>query len=217
MSSQRNPWSSEEPLNLLRNVLTLAESTGILSKNSLLETESHEKELHQSLPSLKMITIHKEIRELKHKLHQVNLEIQKHLQDKETKDIMNADILEERINAIKEMNSHLETVVRQKNLLIARLQKPFVNDFIRIDASYQSYACEALPQLVPTVSDLPTYLENIDWAVQLDLTDLDALLEDVSGTLACQQTLYQNMKTQRQTMHSLNTKLGQFSRVSQSS
>lgn len=141
------------------------------------------------------------------RLHQVTLEIQCHLQDKETKDITHVDILEQRIAQIKEANSHLEAIIRQKDALIGRLQKPFVNDFLRVEASYQHYACEALPQLVPTVSDLPTQLENIDWAVQLDIADLETMLSDVSGTLAGQQTLYQSMLKQRQAMHSLTSKL----------
>lgn len=44
---------------------------------------------------------------------------------------------EQRIAQIKEANSHLEAIIRQKDALIGRLQKPLVNDFLRVEASYQ--------------------------------------------------------------------------------
>jgi len=47
------------------------------------------------------------------------------------------EFAEQRIAQIKEASSHLEAIVRQKDSLIGRLQKPFINDFLRVEASYQ--------------------------------------------------------------------------------
>jgi hypothetical protein len=44
---------------------------------------------------------------------------------------------EQRVAKIKELNSHLEEVIRQKQLIISRLQQPFVNDYMRLELPYQ--------------------------------------------------------------------------------
>lgn len=185
----------------------MADSAGILPKLNVLETEDNQKELYQTLPSLKLIRILKEIQDLNQRLHRVTLDIQRLCQDKEMKDITHTEVLEQRIAEVQQMNSHLEAIIGQKSSLIARLQKPFVKDFLHVEAAYQQYVCEALPWLVPTVSNLPMQLENIDWGVQLNLTNLDEMLSDVTGILAGQEHLCLGVNMQRQAMHSLASKL----------
>jgi len=44
---------------------------------------------------------------------------------------------EQRIAKVNKLNSHLEEVIRNKQELIARLQQPFVNDYIPVELQYQ--------------------------------------------------------------------------------
>ena len=46
-------------------------------------------------------------------------------------------IPEERIEEISKLNNHLQKVISQKDQLVARLQKPYIGDFLRIEAPYK--------------------------------------------------------------------------------
>ena len=49
-------------------------------------------------------------------------------------------IPEERIEEISKLNNHLQKVISQKDQLVARLQKPYIGDFLRIEAPYKRYS-----------------------------------------------------------------------------
>ena len=46
-------------------------------------------------------------------------------------------VTEERIAQISKLNSHLQALVSQKDKIISRLQKPYVGDFLRVEAPYK--------------------------------------------------------------------------------
>ena len=48
-------------------------------------------------------------------------------------------ISEGRISKIKSLNSHIESIIDNKNQLIQRLQQPFQGDFIKLEAQYHRW------------------------------------------------------------------------------
>jgi len=44
---------------------------------------------------------------------------------------------DQRLAKVNKLNSHLEQVIRNKEVLLARLQQPFVNDYIPVELQYQ--------------------------------------------------------------------------------
>ena len=47
------------------------------------------------------------------------------------------NLADQRIAKVNELSSHLEQVIKNKQELIARLQQPFVNDYIPVELQYQ--------------------------------------------------------------------------------
>ena len=48
-------------------------------------------------------------------------------------------VSEQRIAKVNELNSHLEQVISNKQQLMARLQQPFVNDYLPVELQYQRW------------------------------------------------------------------------------
>lgn len=46
-------------------------------------------------------------------------------------------VADQRIAKVNELNTHLEQVIRNKQQLIARLQQPFIDDYIPVELQYQ--------------------------------------------------------------------------------
>ena len=46
---------------------------------------------------------------------------------------------EKRIDKIKKLNSHLESVIESKDQLIKRLQQPFQGEYLKLEAQYHRY------------------------------------------------------------------------------
>jgi HAUS augmin-like complex subunit 2 len=188
--AQANPWISDRSLGSVRTLLQLAESIGITCKDDDYLNDRSDK-AYDCAPSLRMVALLRETRDCRCQLDKVSLEIQQHLQDRETQDITHVDVLEQRIAKINELNSHLEELIKNKQALISRLQQPFVTGYVPIELQYQRYAGDFLPRLIPTLSELSTHLENLEWLVRLGSTagDLGGLLADVTATLATHQAV----------------------------
>ncbi|XP_062575823.1 HAUS augmin-like complex subunit 2 [Saccostrea cucullata] len=202
---EQNPWSdADSALSPLLNVLKLAEKLGYVQKNK-------EEKLKSSTASLAVIALLKEITKIQKELHQVDLEIQKRMQDRETSDITHLDTREKRIKNIQSLNGHMQSIIDSKSQLKTRLQQPFVGDFVKIEAQYHRYAAELFPQVAPVLADLNTHLENITWVKSLSFSDgqMESLLSEINNTLAGLQTSFQLLCQMRNNMaqfHGLETK-----------
>ncbi|XP_061168096.1 HAUS augmin-like complex subunit 2 [Saccostrea echinata] len=193
---EQNPWSdADSSLSPLLNVLNLAEKLGYVLKNK-------EDKLKSSTASLAVIAVLKEITKIQKELHQVDLEIQKRMQDRETSDITHLDTREKRIKNIQSLNGHMQSIIDSKSQLKTRLQQPFVGDFVKIEAQYHRYAAELFPQVAPVLADLNTHLENITWVKSLSFSDgqMESLLSEINNTLAGLQTTFQLLCQMRNNM-----------------
>ncbi|XP_022319271.1 HAUS augmin-like complex subunit 2 [Crassostrea virginica] len=204
-AGELNPWSdADSALSPLLNVLSLVEKLGYIDKSK------HEK-VKSSAPSLALITMLKETTRIQKELHQVDLDIQRRMQDKETKDITHIAVREKRVKDIQSLNGHMQSIIDSKSQLKTRLQQPFVGDFVKIEAQYHRYAADLFPQISPILADLNTHLENITWVKSLSFKDgkMDGLLSELNNTLAGLQTTFQLLCQMRNNMtqfHNLDLK-----------
>lgn len=206
-SEPQNPWGgSDKSLNGLRNALVLGEQTGHIAKRTDYDSHEVSDDVEDTLPSLKLIKILKEMSRARKELDRVNLEIQCRLQDKETSDLTHLDQLEGRIAKIKSLNSHIESIIDSKTSLIQRLQQPFQGDFIKLEAQYHRFASELFPQIAPLLADLTTNLENIVWAKSLNSSDqrMDLLITELCSALGAMQTSFQSYCQIQQSMGQLH-------------
>lgn len=208
--NQANPWISERSLGSVGNALQCAEEAGVIRKRALLDDQDRVQDAYESFPSLKMIALQRQIQQKQKELDEVNLEIQRRLQDHDTMDVTHVDILDQRIAKVNELSSHLEQVIKNKQELIGRLQQPFVNDYIPVELQYQRYGGELLPKLVPSLARLSTNLENLEWLVNLSSTvgDLGGLVADLTSTVATLQSVVQGVTQVRRVMRHLQAQSG---------
>ncbi|KAK7113195.1 uncharacterized protein [Littorina saxatilis] len=199
-----NPWSTDDSGAWLRNALLLAERTGHIFRREEPE-ESVARQRLADTPSLKMIQLQREISQHCNRLNEVNSEIQKRVLYHETKDILDINFMEGRTKELKVFSEHLQTVVSNKEVIINRLQQPFVGDFVKIEAAFHRYASELFTHLAPILSDLTSHLDDLTWVNSSGVNpgQLDTLVTDLSGALASIQTNYQSISQMSQCIHSL--------------
>ncbi|XP_033122181.1 AUGMIN subunit 2-like [Anneissia japonica] len=199
-----NPWDINSGSPNLGAILRLAERTGHLPHQGTFRINdasyiSMEMERQIHLPenshSLQLIQQLRELTRQGKEFDKVSLDIQCRLQDKETSDITHADLLESKISQLKEMASHLQSVVKAKHQLITCLQQPFVGDYIKIEAVYHRHVKEMFPLIASCLADLATNLNNIEWSKEFSAKDsqLDGTLSCISSSLAQLQTNFQSL------------------------
>ncbi|KAK3090596.1 hypothetical protein FSP39_012991 [Pinctada imbricata] len=138
-------------------------------------------------------------------LNKLDLDIEKRMLDRETKDLTYTSMLEEKIKVIQELNNHLQSVIDSKSQLITRLQQPFVGDYIKLEAQYHRFASELFPQIATMMADFNNHLENITWNKSLSFADgkLDEILNELNALLAIHQTHFTTMLKVRENMDRL--------------
>ena len=73
-------------------------------------------------------------------------------------------IVEKRINIVRSLVEHLQSVADNKDMLTTRLQKPFVGDTLKVDAAFHQHTSEVFSMLAPILSDLTSHIDDIKWA-----------------------------------------------------
>jgi len=200
LPGQKNPWLNERHSGSWRNILNdITHTASTVDEDSLSRK-------HRTSPSLQMIKLQREISHTRRQIEEVKLKIQHQQRNAETYDITDADILEERIKKVRVLIDHLECIVKHKEVLIATLQQPFINDFIPLESAHQRYASEVISMLVPTLTDLPRVLENTDRIGQLEArnTRLTELQTDASAVVSSQKAIYQQIYKLRSAMQRLH-------------
>jgi len=142
--------------------------------------EEIRRKVDTSSPSVALIRLLREITRLGKALDKVNLEIQCHLKEAETKDITHVDILGSRCHQLEQISGQLSTIIEKKDELISRLQQPFVGEFLEIDAAHHKNTAEILPMISSDLASFPTVLENIAWIRNFSLADGQLVCEFIS-------------------------------------
>ncbi|KAH9494848.1 hypothetical protein Btru_015812 [Bulinus truncatus] len=176
-----NPWDDDNT-NIIRNFLIKANQLGF-------DTARNQKtaaEAIQELNSSKIIAKQKEITLKIKSLLKIKESLRRHSEEKETAEILHVNLIEDRINIVKQICTDLDTVLQNTELIINRLQKPYVGSYIKLDAAYHRHASELFMQLVPTLNDLNVHLENITWMANNDFspTQLEPLLMEIQSRAA---------------------------------
>jgi len=172
--------------------------------------EEIRRKVDTSSPSVALIRLLREITRLGKALDKVNLEIQCHLKEAETKDITHVDILGSRCHQLEQISGQLSTIIEKKDELISRLQQPFVGEFLEIDAAHHKNTAEILPMISSDLASFPTVLENIAWIRNFSLADgqLLSVLSSIESSFAEIQSFYQALCQSRNLMSRLEEEHG---------
>lgn len=207
-----NPWSpSSAYINVgsLQNILTFAEKSGHIDRRDVNMEEIRSK-VNTSSPSVALIRLLREITSLGKALDKVNLEIQCHLKEAETRDVTHVDILGSRCHHLEQISGQLSTIIEKKDELVSRLQQPFVGEYLEIDAAHHKNAAEVLPMISSDLASFPTVLENIAWIRNFSLADgqLLSVLSSIESSFAEIQSCYQALCQSRNLMSRLEEEHG---------
>ncbi|XP_071488364.1 uncharacterized protein [Diadema antillarum] len=167
-----NPWASDvNSTSATASIIRYSEKSGYLRLKRDEDAQEIMETLQRQSTSLKLIHHLKEIAEKTRQLSQVNVEIQCHLMDKETRDLTHLNLLDAKIVNLSSISGHLQRAIQQKKELINRLQQPLVGDFLRVEASYHAQVKELFPLLVSCLGELSANLENVQWGSGFELSD----------------------------------------------
>lgn len=207
-----NPWSTSLTyihVGSLQNILTFAEKSGHIDRRNV-NIEEIRRKVDTTSPSVALIRLLREITRLGKALDKVNLEIQCHLKEAETRDITHVDILGQRCHQLEQISSQLSSIIKTKDELISRLQQPFVGEFLEIDAAHHKNTAEVLPMISSNLASFPTLLENIAWIRSISLADGELLgvLSSVESSFAEIQSFYQALCQSRNLMSHLQEEHG---------
>lgn len=156
-------------------------------------------------PSVALIRLLREITRLGKALDKVNIEIQSHLKEAETKDITHVDVMGQRCQQIDNISSQLSVIIEKKDELLSRLQQPLVGEFLEIDAAHHKNTAEVFPMIASNLASFPTLLENIAWIRKFSLADgqLLGVLSSIESMFAEIQSFYQALCQSRSLMSCL--------------
>lgn len=207
-----NPWSPSLTyihVGSLQNILTFAEKSGHIDRRNV-NIEEIRRKVDTTSPSVALIRLLREITRLGKALDKVNLEIQCHLKEAETRDITHVDILGQRCHQLEQISSQLSSIIETKDELISRLQQPFVGEFLEVDAAHHKNTAEVLPMISSNLASFPTLLENIAWIRSVSLADGELLgvLSSVESSFAEIQSFYQALCQSRNLMSHLQEEHG---------
>ncbi|KAJ7325667.1 hypothetical protein OS493_029091 [Desmophyllum pertusum] len=202
-----NPWSPSSTyiqVGSLQNILTFAEKSGHIDRRNV-NIEEIRRKVDTNSPSVALIRLLREITRLGKALDKVNLEIQCHLKEAETKDVTHVDILGRRCHHLEQISGQLSAIIEKKDELISRLQQPFVGEFLEIDAAHHKNTAEVLPMISSDLASFPTLLENIAWIRNFSLADgqLMSVLSSIESSFAEIQSFYQALCQSRNLMSRL--------------
>ncbi|XP_028395585.1 AUGMIN subunit 2-like [Dendronephthya gigantea] len=205
----RNPWSTSSSyidLGSLGKVISLAERTNQLKGKA--DQDKIREKAKTTSSSIKLIEQLEKLAKLETELYKVKEMIYHYKLKEETKDLTDSIILDGKSRRMEELSLHFSAIVDKKDELINRLQQPFVGDHITVDAEYQRYVVDAIPCLANVLSNLTTYIENLEWSTKFTLQDgeMEKILADVSSVLAQMQSFFQSLCTSRNLMSKLNQK-----------
>ncbi|KXJ14140.1 HAUS augmin-like complex subunit 2 [Exaiptasia diaphana] len=138
-------------------------------------------------------------------LRKVNREIQKLLRHAETQDVTNIDILATRAHKLEKISLHLSSVIDKKDDLIARLQQPFVGEYLMMDSQYHSSASSSLPMIASQLAALPDHLDDLTWANNFTLKDgqLENILSSIESSFIDLQNYFRALTKSRKIMGQL--------------
>lgn len=202
-----NPWSPSSAyiqVGSLQNILSFAEKSGHLDRRTV-KTEEIMGTVHKISPSVALIRLLREITRLGKALDKVNIEIQSHLKEAETKDITHVDVMGQRCQQIDNISSQLSVIIEKKDELLSRLQQPLVGEFLEIDAAHHKNTAEVFPMIASNLASFPTLLENIAWIRNFSLADgqLLGVLSSIESMFAEIQSFYQALCQSRSLMSCL--------------
>ncbi|XP_043930018.1 HAUS augmin-like complex subunit 2 [Protopterus annectens] len=151
--SSSNPWDSVQP----------TAAAFVLAKNVAcgLVTQENMETIRKDLSCFTHLSKVEKVGTLQAEMEEKTLELDLLWLQQEVADIAHPYYLEKKLQILQEMNSHLESVLKEKRSLRQRLMKPLCQESLAIEASFHRYVAELLKMTVTFIGKLDSYLETI--------------------------------------------------------
>lgn len=148
-----NPWDSVQP----------TAAAIVLAKNVAcgLVTQEKMETIRQDLSCFTRLLKVEKVAAVQAELEEKKLQLDVLRLQQEVADIAHPYYLEKKFHILQEMNSHLESVLREKRTLRQRLMKPLCQENLAIEASFHRYVAELLKMTLTFIGKLDSYLQTI--------------------------------------------------------
>lgn len=186
-----NPWYLDDKVyKSLNDVCLLAKKNRVTRKKIPVEGETS---LEEKFPSLKLLKLIQSANNSMEMINKVIFETQQRDHDNESADILHSAKIEERILEISNFADYLRSLVQEKQTLLTTLQRPLVENSIKLELKYHEPTMEMFLMSSGILRDLVKNLNNIDWLESADLASpkkLEEALTFIESNLASLQTTY---------------------------
>jgi len=105
------------------------------------------------------------------------------------KDLCDSQYLELKIESLLSLSSHMETICKNKDALISRMNRPISGDYLIMDPSMQKTCQELFKQIANSIAKSNTIFQSLDQAIHFPINN--NLVATPATTLLAIQSRYQ--------------------------
>ncbi|XP_014779681.1 uncharacterized protein LOC106875892 [Octopus bimaculoides] len=127
--------------------------------------------LTRKYQSFALIDVLQQTRSTQKLINDVQLKKQERMLQHEAEDIISCTKIEKNLNEISSFNEYLKTILQKKQSLLTNLQRPLVENAIKLEVKYHSIFVKMLSHSANVLQNLMKNIENINW---IKLTKLAA-------------------------------------------
>eukprot|EP00029_Vermamoeba_vermiformis_P000545 TRINITY_DN10669_c0_g1_i1.p1 TRINITY_DN10669_c0_g1~~TRINITY_DN10669_c0_g1_i1.p1 ORF type:complete len:187 (-),score=30.94 TRINITY_DN10669_c0_g1_i1:51-611(-) len=155
--------------------------------------------------NISFLKLLKQIRQLKTEIQVTSDQIKQREILSKNYDVLAKEYVEDKIETLKTLSTHLNNILKNKDVLISYLQQPFAGDFVVVEADNQQHVYELFVQMGDGIRNLSKHLALIDWASSFNLNDgvLERTLNSLTAFLAKCQRYSESLQQMKQTVLSL--------------
>uniref|UniRef100_H2ZQ39 Uncharacterized protein n=1 Tax=Ciona savignyi TaxID=51511 RepID=H2ZQ39_CIOSA len=173
LSIVNNPWLDQPPQSLHE----LLKAGNYENSDQQLDALYSHTSVANKLADLRKVT------SMAHELKKTRVQIHKMKLNKEVHDLVSADALQEKHDAVKLMVEDLESAIGKKDQLAKRLQQPYQGEQLTVEAQYQETAIKLLEQIDTCINNINEQCETTEWHSNHELSEPSIVhsLRNVSG------------------------------------
>ena len=186
-----NPWTSDTPEGALISILSALGCHANITDDDIADNIS-----------LKHIAALKEITALSEAIHAAELEVLNRNLYKDNSDLISMASLTQIQSTAEEVSQCLTGILDNRDALIARLKSPHEEGRLVVEARYQKYAVSTFEQLGKVLSQLTSYINNVEQynSCRLNEANIEQSSKQIVELSNSLRSLYDNLSSELKNM-----------------
>ena len=150
--------------------------------------------------SVRFIRLLKELDGLNDEMYSLKRKQEYQKVHKEFHRILSTDVIDGFVAMVDFLYQHLQKIMENKTVLIKRLHKPYLGDYISVAPSCHEDICQFYPLIASNLADLASVLQNFEWIYKFSIrrSSLEDTLKVISRAASLTQEAKDAMKSTRE-------------------